>query len=136
MAMIQPDPNYEKVRQKLRKYCQAEADAVLKGAVGDDKAQIFDAPSLSPGDLRKTFTREGIEKEFSAGLEAGTLNRGQGNRLRNQNEVLATLEKTCRMRHRRRLDFLVSGVSRSAGLAADTGYVTHVLGELPYVGAL
>lgn len=136
MGMTQPDPTYEKVRKKLRGYCQAEADAVLKGSVGDDKAQVFDAASLSPGDLRKTFDRSKLEEEYTSGLADGTLNRGVSNRLRNQNEVLATLEKTCRMRHRRRLDYLVSGVSRSAALASDTGYVTHVLGDLVYVGAL
>lgn len=134
--MMQPDKNYEKVRLKLRGYCQAEADAVLKGAVEGDKAQVFDAASLSPADMRKTFDRSKLEEEYTSGLADGTLNRGMSNRIRNQNEVLATLEKTCRMRHRRRLDYLVSGVSRSAALASDTGYVTHVLGELVYVGAL
>lgn len=136
MGMMQPDQNYEQVRKKLKGYCQAEADAVLKGAIGDDKAQVFDAPSLSPADMRKTFDRSKIEEEYTTALAADELSRGVNNRLRNQNEVLATLEKTCRMRHRRRLDYLVSGASRSAALASDTGYVTHVLGQLPFVGAL
>jgi hypothetical protein len=136
MGMMQPDKNYEKVRLKLKVYCQAEADAVLTGAVGGDKAQVFDAASLAPAELRKTFDRSKIEEEYTAALSGNTLNRGVNNRLRNQNEVLATLEKTCRMRHRRRLDYLVSGVSRSRALASDTGYVNHVLGELVYIGAL
>lgn len=136
MGMTQPDKTYEKVRKKLRVYCQAEADAVLKGALGGDQVQTFDAAALTPAEMRKAFDRSKLEEEYTAGLADGTLNRGVSNRLRNQNEVLATLEKTCRMRHRRRLDYLVSGVSRSAALASDTGYVTHVLGELVYVGAL
>jgi hypothetical protein len=134
--MIQPDRQYTKVIEKLGEQIKGEVLAVLAGDIGEDKAQNFGAISLSPEDSRATFDRSGIEEEYTQSLAANELSRGIQNRLQCQNTVLGALEKTFRMRHRRRIDNILQSAARSQGLTSDTGYVTHVLGRLPFVEAL
>lgn len=133
MAVAQLDGKYTDVLDALIEAVRGEADAVLKGAQGDDKAFATGLPvaSLAPADVRAAFSRAKIEEAYQKAYEGNTLAIATITALVMQSDTLAGVEKAYRCRHRTRLEFLVSGVSRARGLVADTGYLNHAMRKFP-----
>lgn len=131
MTIAQLDPTYDSVRQKLQAYFAGEANAVLQGNAGLDVGQTFDAVSLAPADVTKVFSREAIGTQFQTAFDGKKLTIGKVQSLTLQSDTLAGVEKAFRMRHRTRLELLVSGVSRARGLSSAKGFVAHAMARIP-----
>jgi hypothetical protein len=131
MGVTQTDAQYEKVRQALQTYLGNEVQAQLKGDLGLDVGQQFSAASLSWADIKTAFSRQGIEKAYQTAYDGSTLDVQTLTSLSMQSDVLAGLEKAYRLRHRRRLDYLVGGTARSFGLSGSMGFVGYALARMP-----
>jgi len=131
MAMIQLAAKYAEALDSLGVTMAAEAKAVTAGAQGADVTQHFGITGTTAEETRKGFLRQELEKEYQELYTKKELLTDKGMSLAFQSDILAGLEKAYTMRHRRRLDYLVSGVARAQGLSSDKGLLKHALKTIP-----
>jgi len=134
MALRQLDPKYKSVIEKLAATLRGEADAVLKGNHALEVTEHFGIKISGFVEAHKGFSRQGLEKEYQSAHDKKELDVLTSTALVLQNDALAGVEKAYQLRHRRRLDYLVSGTSRANGMASPKGFVAYAMTTLPLTG--
>jgi hypothetical protein len=134
VAVTQADPTYEKVRKKLSETVKGEAEAVTTGDFGKDVTQTFGATDATFQKVHEVFSREALQTKYTTKYDNRELGDGEAVSIRLQGEVISGVEKAVQIRRLKRLDIMVSGVSRARGMTVDTGYLNHALKQVPFIG--
>ena len=134
MALRQLDTVYSSVVDAMSAALKGEADAVLQGNAGLDKAAHFAIKKHTFAEIHKGFSRQKLEGEYQKLYDSDALTVQDATGLVTQSDALAGLEKAYQMRHRRRLDHFISGTSRANGQAQEKGFVQYAMRTIPLLG--